>query len=205
MRRWRWPLNKIRRLSCALPRNRLRNGRQDLSQNASRRLRIEGLLNAQLKLDGERNGRHCAPDAGSSGQRKVHSAIGKSRRGTLAIAKFPQNRELTGKYRQEPPSEAIGAIDRSRAQFNEAYLEDLVVWGNFSLTRVPVTGAQEAVWTPKTEREVGQLIEAMKGNRWGHRDATMVLIAFRHWPTCFGTGRPSLGSDRPRTRDPAPQ
>ena len=31
-----------------------------------------------------------------------------------------------------------------------------------------------------TEREVEKLIEAMKGNRWGHRDATMVLIAFRH-------------------------
>ena len=31
-----------------------------------------------------------------------------------------------------------------------------------------------------TEREVERLIEAMKGNRWGHRDATMVLIAFRH-------------------------
>jgi integrase len=34
-----------------------------------------------------------------------------------------------------------------------------------------------------TEREVGevgQLIEAMKGNLWGHRDATMVLMAFRH-------------------------
>ena len=31
-----------------------------------------------------------------------------------------------------------------------------------------------------TEREVGQLIEAMKGNRWGHRDAAMVLMAFRH-------------------------
>jgi integrase len=31
-----------------------------------------------------------------------------------------------------------------------------------------------------TEREVARLIEAMKGNRWGHRDATMVLIAFRH-------------------------
>jgi integrase len=30
------------------------------------------------------------------------------------------------------------------------------------------------------EREVGRLIEAMKGNRWGHRDATMVIIAFRH-------------------------
>jgi integrase len=31
-----------------------------------------------------------------------------------------------------------------------------------------------------TEREVGPLIEAMKGSRWGHRDTTMVLIAFRH-------------------------
>ena len=31
-----------------------------------------------------------------------------------------------------------------------------------------------------TEREVERLIEAVKGNRWGHRDATMVLIAFRH-------------------------
>ena len=31
-----------------------------------------------------------------------------------------------------------------------------------------------------TEHEVERLIEAMKGNRWGHRDATMILIAFRH-------------------------
>ena len=31
-----------------------------------------------------------------------------------------------------------------------------------------------------TEREVERLIEAVKGNRWRHRDATMVLIAFRH-------------------------
>jgi type 1 fimbriae regulatory protein FimB/type 1 fimbriae regulatory protein FimE len=31
-----------------------------------------------------------------------------------------------------------------------------------------------------TEREVERLIEAMTGNRWGHRDATMVLMAFRH-------------------------
>src|ERR1700726_3147240 len=54
-----------------------------------------------------------------------------------------------------------------------------------------------------TEREVGRLIEAMKGNRWGHRDATMVLIAFRHGLRCVRAGRPSLGSDRPRTCDPA--
>ena len=31
-----------------------------------------------------------------------------------------------------------------------------------------------------TEQEVEKLIEAAKDNRWGHRDATMVLLAFRH-------------------------
>ena len=31
-----------------------------------------------------------------------------------------------------------------------------------------------------TGNEVERLIEAAKANRWGHRDATMILIAFRH-------------------------
>ncbi len=31
-----------------------------------------------------------------------------------------------------------------------------------------------------TELEVGRLMKAAKGNRWGQRDATMILIAFRH-------------------------
>jgi integrase len=31
-----------------------------------------------------------------------------------------------------------------------------------------------------TKREVERLVEAAKANRWGHRDATMVLLAFRH-------------------------
>ena len=31
-----------------------------------------------------------------------------------------------------------------------------------------------------TEREVERLIEAVKGNRWRHRDATIVLVTFRH-------------------------
>jgi type 1 fimbriae regulatory protein FimB/type 1 fimbriae regulatory protein FimE len=31
-----------------------------------------------------------------------------------------------------------------------------------------------------TEREIGKLIETAKGNRWGQRDSTMILIAFRH-------------------------
>jgi integrase len=31
-----------------------------------------------------------------------------------------------------------------------------------------------------TEAEVERLMEAAKGNRWGHRDATMILVAYRH-------------------------
>jgi integrase len=31
-----------------------------------------------------------------------------------------------------------------------------------------------------TEREVEKLVGVAKGNRWGQRDATMILIAFRH-------------------------
>ena len=31
-----------------------------------------------------------------------------------------------------------------------------------------------------TEAEVEGLMEAAKGNRWGHRDATMLLVAYRH-------------------------
>jgi type 1 fimbriae regulatory protein FimB/type 1 fimbriae regulatory protein FimE len=31
-----------------------------------------------------------------------------------------------------------------------------------------------------TEREVEKLIAAAKGNRWGQRDSTMILMAFRH-------------------------
>jgi site-specific recombinase XerD len=31
-----------------------------------------------------------------------------------------------------------------------------------------------------TEAEVERLSEAAKGNRWGHRDAAMILVAYRH-------------------------
>jgi site-specific recombinase XerD len=31
-----------------------------------------------------------------------------------------------------------------------------------------------------TPREVDRLIKAASGNRWGHRDATMILLAYRH-------------------------
>jgi integrase len=31
-----------------------------------------------------------------------------------------------------------------------------------------------------TEREIEKLTEAAKGNRWGQRDSTMILVAFRH-------------------------
>ena len=31
-----------------------------------------------------------------------------------------------------------------------------------------------------TEAEVERLLKATKGNRWGHRDTTMILVAYRH-------------------------
>jgi len=31
-----------------------------------------------------------------------------------------------------------------------------------------------------TEAEVERLLKATRANRWGHRDATMILIAYRH-------------------------
>jgi integrase len=31
-----------------------------------------------------------------------------------------------------------------------------------------------------TEREIEKLIDAASENRWGHRDATAILIAYRH-------------------------
>ena len=31
-----------------------------------------------------------------------------------------------------------------------------------------------------TEAEVERLLKAIRGNRWGHRDATMILVAYRH-------------------------
>ena len=31
-----------------------------------------------------------------------------------------------------------------------------------------------------TEAEVERLMDAANGNRWGHRDATMILVGYRH-------------------------
>src|SRR6476661_2339052 len=31
-----------------------------------------------------------------------------------------------------------------------------------------------------TEAEVDKLVQAAKRNRWGHRDSTMILVAWRH-------------------------
>src|SRR5215831_5243183 len=36
-----------------------------------------------------------------------------------------------------------------------------------------------------TEAEVERLMNAARNNRWGHRDATMVLVAYRHGLRAF--------------------
>jgi integrase len=47
-------------------------------------------------------------------------------------------------------------------------------------TAVNVTERSSAPRGYLTEREVERLIKAASENRWGHRDATAILIAYRH-------------------------
>ena len=73
---------------------------------------------------------------------------------------------------------------------------------NLDLARAAPTAANVTVKAPRdylTEREVEKLMDAARENRWGHRDATAILLAFRHGlraselVACVGmtsTGRP---------------
>ena len=47
-------------------------------------------------------------------------------------------------------------------------------------TAVNVTVAKRRPREYLTEREIERLMKAAGDNRWGHRDATAVLIAYRH-------------------------
>src|SRR5262250_674883 len=49
-----------------------------------------------------------------------------------------------------------------------------------SVVNVTVESAMARTREYLTEKEVDRLIEAAKDNRWGHRDATAILIAYRH-------------------------
>ena len=49
-----------------------------------------------------------------------------------------------------------------------------------ALAAVNVTVRSSAPREYLTEREVERLMKAASGNRWGHRDATAILIAYRH-------------------------
>jgi type 1 fimbriae regulatory protein FimB/type 1 fimbriae regulatory protein FimE len=49
-----------------------------------------------------------------------------------------------------------------------------------ALTAINVTVRLSRPREYLTEREIEKLIEAAKRNRWGHRDATAILIAYRH-------------------------
>jgi hypothetical protein len=35
-----------------------------------------------------------------------------------------------------------------------------------------------------TKREIEKLMDAARSNRWGHRNATAILLAYRHWAAC---------------------
>ena len=47
-----------------------------------------------------------------------------------------------------------------------------------------------------TETEVEKLIEAVKDNRYGHRDATMILVAYRHGLRASEVCDSAMGANR---------
>jgi hypothetical protein len=47
-----------------------------------------------------------------------------------------------------------------------------------------------------TEAEVERLMKVAKRNRWGHRDVTMVLVAYRHGPAGLRASGPAVGAGR---------
>ena len=54
---------------------------------------------------------------------------------------------------------------------------------NLDVAREAPTAANVTVKAPRdylTEREVEKLMDAARENRWGHRDATAILLAYRH-------------------------
>ena len=76
-----------------------------------------------------------------------------------------------------------------------------------SLLKLVTPATQNRTLTPKrppngnlrtreylTESEVERLMKAAKDNRWGQRDSTMILVAYRHGLPCRRTGGPTLGS-----------
>ena len=56
-----------------------------------------------------------------------------------------------------------------------------------------------------TPTEVEALMEAAKGNRYGHRDATMVLVAYRHGLRDHASRRFLLGRHKRRTISESPR
>jgi integrase len=54
---------------------------------------------------------------------------------------------------------------------------------NLDVAQEAPTAANVTVKAPRdylTEREVEKLVDAARENRWGHRDTTAILLAFRH-------------------------
>jgi integrase len=49
---------------------------------------------------------------------------------------------------------------------------------------VPLRGPDTRARKYLTSDEVQALMKAARGNRYGHRDATMILVAFRHALRC---------------------
>jgi integrase len=63
---------------------------------------------------------------------------------------------------------------------NAALLRSVPTTAKRTVSRGRLPNSAYRVREYLTEKEVQRLIKAAGSNRWGHRDATMILIAYRH-------------------------
>jgi len=83
-------------------------------------------------------------------------------------------------FRKRAFVRTVVSIDRAKPMA-KSHLK-LVTPATINRTVIPMRPRNSDLRTREylTEAEVERLMEAAKGNRWGHRDATMILVGYRH-------------------------
>ena len=69
------------------------------------------------------------------------------------------------------------------ARFRVELVQSVVELRSNHITKTKLVRRPNSELRPRehlTEREINKLIEVAKRNRWGQRDSTMVLMAYRH-------------------------
>jgi type 1 fimbriae regulatory protein FimB/type 1 fimbriae regulatory protein FimE len=117
------------------------------------------------------------PSVRAQGPAPVHGTRGRSKVGRQAH--YERNvAEVTVRKSTIIPTVAIAIGAKIMAKSPLKLVTPATVNRTVNPKRVPNSDLRTREYL--TEAEVERLIMAAKGNRWGHRDATMVLVGYRH-------------------------